>query len=141
MTSNETIELANHTILIARDGVQRAIEDTAAPIKDRFGKIIGVVLVFRDFSDKKQKRLQIEYLSYHDQLTGLYNRRFFEEELKRLDTVRNLPLSIIFADINGLKTINDAFGHQQGDQLIQQVAEVMKAECRADDIIARTGGR
>ncbi len=136
----ETIELANHTILVSQDGVQRAIEDTAAPIKDRFGKIIGVVLVFRDFSDKKQKRLQIEYLSYHDQLTGLYNRRFFEEELKRLDTVRNLPLSIIFADINGLKTINDAFGHQQGDQLIQQVAEVMKAECRADDIIARTGG-
>ena len=138
--TEETIELANHTILMSKDGSERAIEDTAAPIKDAIGNVIGVVLVFRDFSDKKEKRRQIEYLSYHDQLTGLYNRRFFEEELKRLDTRRNLPLSFVFADVNGLKTINDAFGHQYGDQLIRQVAEVFKTECRADDIISRTGG-
>ncbi|KJR46104.1 diguanylate cyclase/phosphodiesterase (GGDEF & EAL domains) with PAS/PAC sensor(s) [Desulfosporosinus sp. I2] len=138
--TEEIIELANHTILISRDGTERAIEDTAAPIKDAFGKVIGVVLVFRDFSDKKEKRRQIEYLSYHDQLTGLYNRRFFEEELKRLDTRRNLPLSFVFADVNGLKTINDAFGHQVGDQLIKQVSDVFKTICRADDIISRTGG-
>jgi len=138
--TEEIIELANHTILISKDGLERAIEDTAAPIKDMFGKVIGVVLVFRDFSDKKEKRRRIEYLSYHDQLTGLYNRRFFEEELKRLDIKRNLPLSFVFADVNGLKTINDAFGHQYGDQLIQQVSEVFKMVCRADDIISRTGG-
>lgn len=138
--TEEIIELANHTILISKDGSERAIEDTAAPIKDSFGKLIGVVLVFRDFSDKKEKRRQIEYLSYHDQLTGLYNRRFFEEELKRLDTKRNLPLSFVFADVNGLKTINDAFGHQCGDLLIQQVSYVFKSVCRADDIISRTGG-
>lgn len=136
----EVIELANHTVLVSKDGSERAIEDTAAPIKDKFGKVIGVVLVFRDFSDKKEKRKQIEYLSYHDQLTGLYNRRFFEEELRRLDTGRNLPLSFLYADVNGLKTINDAFGHQYGDMLIQQVSDVFKTECRADDIIARTGG-
>ncbi len=138
--TEETIELANHTILISKDGSERAIEDTAAPIKDSLGKVIGVVLVFRDFSEKKEKRKEIEYLSYHDQLTGLYNRRFFEEELKRLDTKRNLPLSFVFSDVNGLKTFNDAFGHQYGDQLIRQVAEVFKMECRADDIISRTGG-
>ncbi|WP_459931699.1 HD domain-containing phosphohydrolase [Desulfosporosinus burensis] len=138
--TEEIIELANHTILVSKDGSERAIEDTAAPIKDSFGKVIGVVIVFRDFSDKKEKRRQIEYLSYHDQLTGLYNRRFFEEELKRLDTKRNLPLSFVFADVNGLKTINDAFGHQAGDQLIQLVSDVFKMACRADDIISRTGG-
>ena len=138
--TEEIIELANHTILVSRDGSERAIEDTAAPIKDTLCNVIGVVLVFRDFSDKKEKRRQIEYLSYHDQMTGLYNRRFFEEELKRLDTRRNLPLSFVFADVNGLKTINDAFGHQSGDQLIQLVSEVFKKECRADDIISRTGG-
>lgn len=138
--TEETIELANHTILISKDGSERAVEDTAAPIKDALGNVIGVVLVFRDFSDKKEKRRQIEYLSYHDQLTGLYNRRFFEEELTRLDTRRNLPLSFVFADVNGLKTINDAFGHQFGDRLIQQVSEVFKTVCRADDIISRTGG-
>ena len=138
--TKEIIELANHTLLISLDGTERPIEDTAAPIIDKHGLIVGVVLVFRDFSEKKEKRTQIEYLSYRDYLTGLYNRRFFEEELIRLDTARNLPLSIIFIDVNGLKIINDAFGHQYGDQLIQEVSNGFKEECRADDIIARTGG-
>lgn len=138
--SNEIIELANHTLLVSKDGFERAIEDTAAPIKNICGNIIGVVIVFRDFSDKKEKRKQIEYLSYHDQMTGLYNRRFFEEELIRLDTQRNLPISIVYADVNGLKTMNDAFGHQNGDLLIQKVAHVLKNEFRSDDIISRIGG-
>ena len=63
-------------MLLAHDGVERPIEDTAAPIRNRKGEIIGCVLVFRDYSEKKQRQNQIEYLSYHDQLTGLYNRRF-----------------------------------------------------------------
>lgn len=83
---------------------------------------------------------QVEYLSYHDQLTGLYNRRFFEEELKRLDIQRNLPITIVMADVNGLKLTNDAFGHTIGDELLNKVAEVIKSACRADDIIARLGG-
>lgn len=82
----------------------------------------------------------VEYLSYHDQLTGLYNRRFFEEELKRLDTKRNLPISVIMADLNGLKLANDAFGHDLGDKLLQKTAEILKSSCREDDIIARLGG-
>ncbi len=83
---------------------------------------------------------QIEVLSYHDQLTDLYNRRFFEEELHRLDTKRNLPVTVVIADVNGLKLTNDAFGHFQGDKLLQKAAEVFKKVCRADDIIARVGG-
>ncbi|MEI6101707.1 MAG: diguanylate cyclase, partial [Eubacteriales bacterium] len=83
---------------------------------------------------------KIEVLSYHDQLTGLFNRRFFEEEVKRLDTKRNLPLTIVIADVNGLKLTNDAFGHFLGDKLLQKAAEVFHSECRADDIIARIGG-
>ncbi len=116
------------------------IEDTASPIRDKDSNIVGCVLVFRDFSEKKEKQRWIEFLSYHDQLPGLYNRRFFEEELLRLDTKRSLPISLVFADVNGLKTINDAFGHHVGDQLINKVADVFLAECRADDIISRTGG-
>ena len=134
------IELANHTLLIAKDGTEKAIEDTAAPIKDKKGNIVGCVIVFRDFSEKKEKQRRIEYLSYHDQLTGLYNRRFFDEELKRLDKKRNLPISMVYADVNGLKTINDAFGHLSGDKLISTVANVFMTECRGDDIIARIGG-
>ena len=81
-----------------------------------------------------------EYLGYHDHLTGLYNRRFFEEELKRLDTKTNLPISIIMCDTNGLKLINDSFGHNYGDKLLLKAAETIKMVCRADDIVARIGG-
>ncbi len=81
------------------------------------GETVGVVLVFRDISDKKEQRERIEYLSYHDSLTGLRNRRYFEEELARLDSQVNLPLSIIMADVNALKLTNDIFGHASGDKL------------------------
>jgi diguanylate cyclase (GGDEF)-like protein len=70
----------------------------------------------------------------------LYNRRFFEEELLRIDTERNLPLSVLMLDVNGLKLTNDAFGHEMGDKLLKKVAEIIKKECRCDDIVARTGG-
>jgi len=136
----EIVELTNHTILVSRGGEERPIEDTAAPIRDRNGDIIGCVLVFRDFSERKEKQRRIEYLSYHDQLTGVYNRRYFEDELKRQDTAENLPLSFLYIDVNGLKTINDAFGHQVGDQFIQKISEVFISECRSKDIVARTGG-
>jgi len=140
LESGKILELANHTILISKDGVQRPIEDSAAPILNENDEITGVVLIFRDFSEKKQKQEEILYLSYHDYLTGLYNRRFYEEELKRLDTKRNLPISLVMGDINGLKLINDSFGHAAGDQLIVKAADIIRSASRADDIIARLGG-
>ena len=133
-------ELNNHTILLSKDGREIPVEDSAAPIKDQDGQITGVVIVFRDFSDKKEKQEQIEYLSFHDHLTGLYNRRYFDEELKRLNTPRNLPLSLLIFDVNGLKLTNDAFGHIAGDRLLKKVAQTMQEISRSDDIIARIGG-
>lgn len=88
----------------------------------------------------KAKQEHIEYLSFYDHLTGLFNRRFYEAELERLDHPRNLPISIVMADVNGLKLTNDAFGHLAGDELLIEVAEVFKKVCRADDIAARIGG-
>ena len=140
LKSGKTRELANHTILYSKDGTTRTIEDSAAPIIQENGNIVGVVLVFRDFTEKKLKQKEIEYLSYHDQLTGLYNRRFYEEQLLRLDTKRNLPLTVIMGDVNGLKLVNDSFGHAMGDVLLQKVAKVLQKGCRYDDIIARYGG-
>lgn len=102
--------------------------------------MLGVVLVFRDYTEKKQKLDQIEYLSYHDQLTGLYNRRFYEEELRRIDTPENLPLSLIMGDVNGLKLVNDSFGHVMGDQLLKKAAATITRACRAEDVVARLGG-
>ena len=96
--------------------------------------------LWRDISERKQIEDKMEYLSYHDQLTGLYNRRFFEEELSRLDVERNLPLTIIMGDVNGLKLVNDSFGHVIGDELIKRVVEIMIKGCRSDDIISRIGG-
>ncbi|MEI8216038.1 MAG: HD domain-containing phosphohydrolase [Eubacteriales bacterium] len=138
--SGEISELANHTILISKDGIEIPIEDSAAPIFQENGVIVGAVLVFRDVSDKRERLKNIEYLSYHDGLTGLYNRRFYEEELKRIDTSRNLPLTIVMGDVNGLKLINDSFGHTIGDELLQKTAKAIKKGCRSDDIIARIGG-
>jgi diguanylate cyclase (GGDEF)-like protein len=88
----------------------------------------------------KERTHELEVLSYTDSLTGLYNRVFFETELKRLDKPRNLPISIITSDVNGLKLINDIFGHETGDMLIKKAAETFKKACRGDDIIARVGG-
>ncbi len=140
LASGRIEELANHTLLISKDGSERPIEDSAAPIIQENGEIAGVVLVFRDFSEKKQKQEEIEFLSYHDQLTGLYNRRFYEEELIRLDIEKSLPMAIVMGDVNGLKLVNDSFGHVMGDQLLKKVAEVLKKSCRSCDIIARLGG-
>jgi diguanylate cyclase (GGDEF)-like protein/PAS domain S-box-containing protein len=140
INTNIVQELGNHAMLTSKDGTKYFLEDSAAPIKDDKDKTIGVVLVFRDVTEKKEQRRKIEYLSFHDSLTGLYNRMFFDEELKRLDTERNLPLSIIVGDVNGLKLTNDIFGHEAGDQLLQKMAEAFKKVCRADDIIARVGG-
>jgi diguanylate cyclase (GGDEF)-like protein/PAS domain S-box-containing protein len=93
-----------------------------------------------DITERKKKEKEILYLSYHDHLTGLYNRRFYEEELKRLDTKRNIPMTIVMGDVNGLKLINDSFGHTMGDELIKKVAQAITKACRTDDIIARLSG-
>ncbi|MDP4108667.1 MAG: diguanylate cyclase [Bacillota bacterium] len=136
----KAIKPENPAVLISRDGTEYFIEGSAAPMTEKDGKIIGVVLAFRDFSERQQKQEEIKYLSYHDQLTGLYNRRFYEEEIKRLDNKNNLPLSIIMGDVNGLKLINDSFGHTMGDELLIKVAEILKKGCRSGDIVARLGG-
>lgn len=138
--TNSICELANHAILTSKDGVKRNVADSAAPIKDINGETQGVVMVFRDVTERKKAEREIIYLNYHDHLTGLYNRRFYEEELKRLDVERNLPITLVMADVNGLKITNDAFGHNVGDMLLKKIANILKKECRADEIVSRIGG-
>ena len=140
LESGKILELADNTLLISKDGIERHIEDSAAPIVQENGEIVGVVVVFRDITERKERRKKILYLSYHDQLTNLYNRRFYEEEIKRLDIEINLPMTIVMGDVNGLKLVNDSFGHAMGDELLKKVADVITKGCRADDIIARLGG-
>ena len=96
--------------------------------------------IVRDITEQKKIEEQLKFLSFHDKLTGLYNRAYFEEELKRLDSDRQLPLSIIIADINGLKLTNDAFGHKEGDLLLCKSARIFENCFRKEDIISRYGG-
>jgi len=101
---------------------------------------IEVVNVSRNIEERKKAEKQVLYLSYYDQLTGLYNRRFYEEELKRLDTPKNLPITLIMMDVNGLKLTNDAFGHKAGDHLLKKIAGIIKKVCNTDELAARIGG-
>jgi diguanylate cyclase (GGDEF)-like protein/PAS domain S-box-containing protein len=119
---------------------KRVILLNARQINRVLGKERVTILAIEDITSRKKTENKIIYLSYRDQLTGLYNRRYFEEEVKRLDTKRQLPLSIIMADLNGLKLINDTFGHIEGDILLKKAAALLKKACRSDDIIARWGG-
>lgn len=97
-------------------------------------------LSFRDITDRKKMEENLAYLSFHDALTGIYNRRYFEEEMMRIDDERNLPISIIMADLNGLKVMNDTYGHNIGDELLISAAEVLKEAVRNVDVISRIGG-
>lgn len=99
-----------------------------------------VYSIGRDVTELIETQQRILYLSYHDKLTGLYNRAFFEEELNRLDDIRNLPLSIIMGDVNGLKIINDVFGHLEGDNLLKTISKILKDSLRKGDILSRWGG-
>ncbi|MFT9487342.1 MAG: HD domain-containing phosphohydrolase [Tepidibacillus sp.] len=140
LKTEEIIGWANHTALIAKDGRKIPIADSAAPIKDEKGEIFGVVMVFRDVTQEKAWQEKILNLSYHDSLTGLHNRRFMEEQINGLEMSREMPLVVIMVDVNGLKLVNDAFGHEEGDKLLKKAAKIIKESCRKEDIIARWGG-
>jgi diguanylate cyclase (GGDEF)-like protein/PAS domain S-box-containing protein len=104
------------------------------------GKALRSVGVVQDITERKIAEEQIRYFSIHDSMTGLYNRFFLEEEIKRLDTARQLPISLIMADLNGLKLVNDTYGHVTGDEMLKISAEILKQAIRAEDIVARWGG-
>lgn len=121
-------------------GESKTYISTKGPLLDKLNQNYGIFVVAHDISDRKKFEDDILYLSYHDQLTGLYNRRFFEVEFARIDQPRNLPITIVMGDVNGLKLINDSFGHAMGDELLRNIAKSIRNACRADDIISRVGG-
>ncbi|MBI5649139.1 MAG: PAS domain S-box protein [Chloroflexi bacterium] len=100
----------------------------------------GIIVLVEDITERKQADERLRYLSIHDGLTDLYNRAFFEEEMARLERSRQFPVSIMVADVDGLKVINDQQGHAAGDQLLQRAAHALRAIFRAEDMVARIGG-
>lgn len=132
--------LGDEIYTLTKDGIKKDLDVKASAIILSPQETAGFEIVFRDITEKNKHKEEIIYLTYHDKLTGLYNRRFFEEEVQRLDVERNLPISVIIGDVNGLKLTNDAFGHLLGDDLLVTTGNVIKEVCRDDDIIARWGG-
>jgi diguanylate cyclase (GGDEF)-like protein/PAS domain S-box-containing protein len=126
--------------LIHKNGTVIWYEETITSFFNGEGKLIAIESIMHNISERKKMEERLSYMSFHDSLTDLYNRAYFEEELKRLDTKRQLPLSVIVGDINGLKLINDAFGHKEGDKILKSCANVLRSCCRAEDIVARWGG-
>lgn len=140
---NGIIGLVGHTLLIHRDGYPIAIEDSAAPIRDRQGKIIGAVLVFHDVSDKRSLLHQLSHLAHHDALTGLPNRLLFNDRLSQAlaQAHRNkIMVAVFFLDLDRFKLINDTLGHALGDLLLQAVAVRLRECLREGDTVARQGG-
>lgn len=111
-----------------------------SPVFDSEGNIIKYLKVAQDITDRKKYEESLHYLSTHDSLTGLYNRVYFDAEMKRLASSREFPVSVIVADVDGLKTVNDTKGHDAGDKLIQVTASTILSTFRAADVVSRIGG-
>ena len=99
-----------------------------------------ILLAFEDITDRKEVEVKLRHDSTHDSLTGLYNRAFFNAELERLALGRMFPISIVMADVNKLKAVNDTLGHGAGDTLIRLAAQIILRAFRAEDVVARLGG-
>lgn len=139
MTLGKVIDYSNK-LLISKTGNELPVEISVAPIVHSDGSVSGAVFIFRDVSEKRAEQRKIEFLSYNDVLTGLYNRRYIEDAMIDLDTPENLPITIFSFDVNGLKLANDAFGHEFGDQLLKTFADILKGVCQPEDVIGRVGG-
>ena len=129
---------------IMRQGKIVAILGVGNKPQDYTDQDVQLVSYFADIAweiaEQKKAEERIRYISFHDTLTGLYNRAFLEEEMQRLDTERQLPISVLMVDLNGLKLVNDTYGHSKGDEMLKNVAGVLKNSCRKEDFIARWGG-
>lgn len=143
MQQKKIIKFPGQTILINREGREYAIEGTVSPIHNRGNDIIGTVIIIHDVTDNRELSKRLYYQASHDSLTGLANRFNFEERLRQLvDDARylNQEHALFYLDLDQFKIINDTCGHFAGDQLLKQIASLMKETVRQNDVIARLGG-
>ncbi|NHN35590.1 sensor domain-containing protein [Paenibacillus agricola] len=137
------VGLANHTVLINKDGAEIPIDDSAAPILNDQGEMAGIVMVFRDVIERKSYEEKIKHYAYYDSLTGLPNRRLFTDRLTMalVNAKRtNTTLATMFIDLDKFKMVNDTLGHEIGDLLLVEVASRLITCVREGDTVARLGG-
>lgn len=139
----EVVSLASQTVLISRSGMVYGIEDSAAPIRNESGQVLGAVLVFHDVTEQRRLSGEMRYRAMHDPLTGLLNRAEFESRLQRLlqrVQEHHSEHALLYIDLDQFKLVNDACGHLVGDQLLQQFARLLTDTVRTRDTLARLGG-
>ena len=140
---NRTVGLTVNCVLIRRDGFESAIEDSAAPIHDRAGHIIGAVIVFHDVSAARAMSMQMTHSAQHDVVTNLPNRLLLNDRITQTIALahrQNKSLAVIFLDLDHFKYINDSLGHGAGDQLLRSVSKRLLASVRGSDTVSRQGG-
>jgi diguanylate cyclase (GGDEF)-like protein/PAS domain S-box-containing protein len=140
---NRSIKSVRPTLLIRRDGNELYIESTASPIRDGKGNVTGGVLVFHDVSESRELNRRLSYHASHDILTGLVNRREFENRLERAlksAKARETSYALCYLDLDQFKIVNDSCGHSAGDALLGQLGALLKSKIRWRDTLARLGG-
>jgi diguanylate cyclase (GGDEF)-like protein/PAS domain S-box-containing protein len=140
---NKTVGLTVNCILVRRDGFESSIEDSAAPIHDRAGRVIGAVIVFHDVSAARAMSIQMTHSAQHDLLTGLPNRLLLNDRINQSIAVarrKRKHVAVIFLDLDRLKYINDSLGHAIGDELLRSVSKRLLASVRSSDTVSRQGG-
>ena len=140
---NKTFSLTPNCVLIRRDGVEAAIEDSAAPIHDRQGQVTGAVMVFHDVTKTRAMSARMSYLAQHDSLTDLPNRILLKDRLIQTMALAHRhqqKMAVLYLDVDRFKNINDSLGHAMGDLLLQSVAQRLVACVRSTDTVSRQGG-
>jgi diguanylate cyclase (GGDEF)-like protein/PAS domain S-box-containing protein len=140
---DRTVGLTVNCVLIRRDGFESTIEDSAAPIHDRAGLVIGAVIVFHDVSAARAMSLQMTHSSHYDVVTNLPNRLLLNDRITQaiaLARRQNRPIAVLFLDLDRFKYINDSLGHVTGDKLLQSVSRRLLTSVRASDTVSRQGG-
>jgi diguanylate cyclase (GGDEF)-like protein/PAS domain S-box-containing protein len=140
---NKTVGLTVNCVLVRRDGFESAIEDSAAPIHDRVGRVIGAVIVFHDVSAARAMSIQMTHSAQHDVLTSLPNRLLLNDRITQSIAVaprQKKHIAVLFLDLDRFKYINDSLGHAIGDELLQSVAKRLLASVRSSDTVSRQGG-
>ena len=140
---DKTVGLTANCILIRRDGLESAIEDSAAPIHDREGGVGGAIIVFHDVSEARTRSLEMTRLAQHDFLTNLPNRMVLNDHVSHsiaLARRHRRNTAVLFVALDRFKSVNDSFGHATGDTLLQLVSRRLLAAVRASDTVSRRGG-
>ncbi len=137
---NEGVHYDEEMQLISARGRKVWVRTIGVAEKNESGDIVCVHGGLQDITDRKLAEEQLMYMSLHDRLTGLYNRTYLENEMQRISKGRDYPVTIISMDVDGLKLVNDSLGHDHGDRLLKQSADLLKDSLRKSDILARFGG-